>query len=390
MSNKRSSYLILLLAVSAGFTSAANFFWATNMLLVSITAFSLFVIRNERFDELKQTELVPHEKNLSQKYQDSIQRLVSLTNEEFRLASQEIERIQRIIGDAGSNLADDFTGMQGETVNQQELCHQLIEHLTTLIEQEHDISIKALDYSKQSSTIFSSVRQTVSTVIKESAGLKTEFGSVSTQMSQIDKTLDELNSITDQTNLLALNAAIEAARAGEIGRGFAVVADEVRALSKRSQTFNREIGDQIREIRNSVNGLTSKMTLLSNIDADTTGDGQEKVNKMWAGVISLTEDAESKSEEIRKIATVIDQHVVRGVRSLQFEDMTQQVMEHLSKRLRILNSFTNDATALLSSSLSTEQLESLDELTCSKATQLSGLNKSVLQENMDEGAVDLF
>jgi len=280
--------------------------------------------------------------------------------------------------------------MQGETVNQQELCQQLIEHLTTLIAQEHDISTKALDYSKQSSTIFSSVRQTVSTVIKESAGLETEFGSVSIQMSQIDKTLDELNSITEQTNLLALNAAIEAARAGEIGRGFAVVADEVRALSKRSQTFNREIGDQIREIRNSVNGLTSKMTLLSNIDADVTGDGQEEVNKMWSGVISLTEDAESKSEEIRKIATIIDQHVVRGVRSLQFEDMTQQVMEHLSKRLRILNAFTNDATALLSSSLSNEQLELLDELTCDKATQLSGLNKSVLQENMDEGAVDLF
>ena len=390
MSSKLNSYLIILLAISAGIASSANLFWLTSGLLCSLVFFALMILRNEHQQQLKQTQLLPNKQELSQKYQDSIQRLVSLTNDEFRLATQEIERIQRIISDAGSNLANDFTGMQGETVNQQDLCHQLIEHLTTLIEQEHDISNKALNYSKQSSSIFSSVRQTVSTVIEESAGLEVEFGRVSSQMSQIDKTLDELNSITEQTNLLALNAAIEAARAGDVGRGFAVVADEVRALSQRSQTFNKEIANQIREIRYSVNGLTSKMTLLTNIDSDVSIDGQAKINDMWTGVISLTEDAESKSEAIRKIATVIDQHVVRGVRSLQFEDMTQQVMAHLSKRLRILNAFTNDATALLSSSLSSEQLESLNELTDAKSTQLSGLNKSVLQQNMDEGAVDLF
>lgn len=387
MGNKSCVYIILL-SLSVTFVSLITSLpILTYISLTFVAVMSGLILHNE---DQKPTELAPKRSDLSSQYQDSIQKLVSLTNDEFKLATEEIDRIKSIIGEAGTNLAGDFTGMQGETENQQELCRQLIEHLSTLIIQEKDISSKAQHFSEQSSSIFSSVKDTVTTIVRESEGLENEFGSVTEQMSQIDKTLDELNSITEQTNLLALNAAIEAARAGDVGRGFAVVADEVRALSHRSQTFNKEIANQINGIRNSVKDLTDKMAILSNVDIGTTNEDQQKVDSMWDGIISLTEDAEGKSEEIKDIAKIIDKHVVRGVRSLQFEDMTQQVTEHLSNRLKILNSFTNDATGLLSKSLTNEQIESLNELTSKKSSQLKGLNKSVLQENMNEGEVNLF
>ncbi len=390
MSNNQFSLFILVLlsiaAISMTFNHNAVAYGSISLAIL----FTLLVLRNEHLIKLKATELIPKKQNLSEKYQNSIHQLISLTNSEFKLAAEEIERIGKIVEDAGENLTNDFTGMQQQSEQQKELCQELISHLSDLIEQEQNISSKAINYSKESSDIFSYVKTAVSKVIAESSHLEAEFSQVSEQMSDIDKTLDELNSITDQTNLLALNAAIEAARAGDVGRGFAVVADEVRALSKRSQTFNIEIADQIHVIRDAVNQLTKKMANLTNLESLDCSEGEDKINDMWNGIVSLTEEVESKSENIREIAKVIDKHVVSGVRSLQFEDMTQQVMAHLGERLQILNVFTNDATSLLSSSLTSEQLDSLNNLTRSKKGQLKGLNRSVLQENMSEGSVDLF
>ena len=390
MNTKITSFTILLLSIALVFATLFHIVLLSYVLIVFIGACAIFILTQQK-SEIRDNLAQDNSPNaLSTNYQHTVQKLVSLTNDEFRLAKEEIERMRNIVREAGRNLADDFTGMQGEAENQQELCQRLIKHLSGLIVQERDISSKASQFSEESSNIFSSVKNTVGEIVKESENLESEFGSVTDQMSHIDKTLDELNSITEQTNLLALNAAIEAARAGDVGRGFAVVADEVRALSKRSQTFNKEIADQINAIRKGVYDLTHKMTILSNIDTDKTNQGQMQVVEMWDGIISLTQDAESKSEEIEQIAKVIDKHVSRGVQSLQFEDMTQQVMDHLRERLVILNNFTNEATSLLSNSLTQGQIDSLNQLTSSHRDQLDGLNKSVLQENMKEGEVNLF
>ena len=69
-----------------------------------------------------------------------------------------------------------------------------------------------------------------------------------------------IEGIAAQTNLLALNAAIEAARAGEAGRGFTVVAEEIRQLAVDSASATGQIGDILKQIRDSVAAASGRMS----------------------------------------------------------------------------------------------------------------------------------
>lgn len=154
--------------------------------------------------------------------------------------------------------------------------------------------------------------------------------------SQLQHMARRVQEIAKQTNLLALNAAIEAARAGEYGRGFSVVADEVRKLSTLSAETGLAMDEKVGEITHAIQTTieaaaelgTSEQSNLDFLSQSVSGVMSrlgDNLNQLSDASHALQHDARETQHDIQAIMV-----------SLQFQDRTDQMLEHVQSDLQDL------------------------------------------------------
>jgi len=221
-----------------------------------------------------------------------------------------------------------------------------------------------------------------------------KMDAINGQVSSILGILNEVENIAKQTNLLALNAAIEAARAGEAGRGFAVVADEVRNLSENTNKFSKQIRSLVHNVNDSLVSAETAINKLAANDMTFVMDSKKHVHEMMSDLSALNETMAQNAVELSQINAKVEYNVGVAVSTLQFQDMSSQLIGHAQMRMAALQEVANQMTQGIDSPSRQEYLEQIARYNQSLHEHVVTLDAKksnpVAQDNFDTGDIELF
>ncbi len=311
-------------------------------------------------------------------------------NNGFQRSKDELVQVRSLQSTAIEGLVDSFTGLEQQSTQQLDMVVSLIERISSQFADESGQNSMA----KEAAEIVEVFVENIQAMSKGSMDLVNALNNISQQLDIADKLLSEIDGISAQTNLLALNAAIEAARAGEAGRGFAVVADEVRSLSQRSADFSEQIRANHKLTQDTMLQAGVLVGEMASRDIDLTLTSQGRISEMMEEVSETNQYLAVQLNEVSNVSGEISKNVGVAVRSLQFEDMTRQLLERVEGRRQALSFSTDKLIELTMLSLNTQDQALLEEFVRIKheiEQQLATVShRSVEQEDMGSGEAELF
>lgn len=296
---------------------------------------------------------------------------------------EELDRVQTLLQEAIEGLTASFVSMQYETSDQRSTALSLTGgdgrfDFEGFVAETSGTMQRVVDSVVQNSKLGMELVELTDGVARETEGVR--------------KLLGEIAGISKQTNLLALNAAIEAARAGEAGRGFAVVADEVRTLSSRTDDFSQQIVTLVDRVQLKVAQTEKALATMAGQDMTFALDSKLRVESVVRGLEIMHLRRQKSIEEIGASVERVNEAVAAAVTSLQFQDMTSQLIGHVQRRIgnvdgvmRSVHELSDAAahgqtTALLTSMVS----EALEKLIAADSSN------PVAQQAFREGEIELF
>ena len=313
---------------------------------------------------------------------------------QFREANVELRQVQDLLADAIGKLISSFTAIDSDVRAQQEMAMSMARMLSGDAEMAGGASFEQL-VREASDTLATFVENTVHTS-KIAMGLVDEMDDINRQVASILSILGEIEGISKQTNLLALNAAIEAARAGESGRGFAVVADEVRTLSLRTNHFSQLIRTHMDKVHGSLGSAEKSIHEMASLDMNFALQSKNSVQEMMQEILKTNAQVETNMHELGKIAVQVERNVGTAITTLQFQDMTTQLVDHTRMRVQAMESILGEVAAA-SAVGGNDAGQCVARLGLCKQTVVDGVaalvaakSKAVSQESMGTGDVELF
>ncbi len=364
----------------------------TSIVILAMAGGWWYSVRDQRTESPQGNVSQDHEA-CSRSIHEALGSVKQELDNQFTNSCDEASRIRSIQATAIEGLVNSFTGLENQSREQLDMVVSLISSINNQMSDEtgqHRMATEAAELVK----VFV---DNIKAMSQGSMALVEALNEMSEQLNAANKLLSEIDGISSQTNLLALNAAIEAARAGEAGRGFAVVADEVRSLSQRSTDFSEQIRANYNVTQCTMERAGAIIGEMASRDINLAMSSQHRIQEMMDEVSTANKAVTEKLEHVSTISGEISSNVETAVRSLQFEDMTRQLMESLERRLGIVSTVSDkliDVFADLVADPNQQEHELVEQIERLRAEVEADLeaasHKAVTQQDMGSGEAELF
>jgi len=316
------------------------------------------------------------------------------------LMDRELEQIRGLVADAVVSLNNSFTGLQTLSQAEQDMALSLVQRMTSAMSDANGENLDIQSAINEVGQVMVHFIELIVDMSKGSVQLVQKIDDISTKTDEIFKLLSGIKSIADQTNLLALNASIEAARAGEAGRGFAVVADEVRKLAQHSNTFNNQIVGHIGNTKVTISEANHIVAEIASRDMSRAITAKGRVDDMLKALGEFNHNMAGDLDAIQGFTTQIKDNVMVAVRSMQFEDILRQAVQHTQSNVSDFKVLMDGVCADLakvdnlgpadSHAYGARLAEIRERLRVLKQELLEEKHTPVNQSSMSEGSVELF
>jgi methyl-accepting chemotaxis protein len=172
--------------------------------------------------------------------------------------------------------------------------------------------------------------KTVDSSLQESSAFHVQLGTeISEQLSSAHTELGNTQAI--------LSDAI-----GKLVSNFILISDGVRDLSGHTNDFSKQIREVVEKTSNS---LAVEERTLSNLTADDRAAAMESnqhVRTIMADLAAFNEAVAKNAIELNFISTNVEQNVLVVISTLQFQDMSSQLIEHARLRMTALQEVANE------------------------------------------------
>jgi methyl-accepting chemotaxis protein len=167
-------------------------------------------------------------------------------------------------------------------------------------------------------------------ILQESSAFHVQLGNeISEQLSSAHTELGNTQAI--------LNDAI-----AKLVSNFIAISDGVRDLSRHTNDFSKQIHDLAENVGGTLAMTESSVDGLSESNAAAIMESNQNAQSMVASLGSFNEIVAKNAVELNRISANVEQNVLVVISTLQFQDMSSQLIEHARMRMAALQEVANE------------------------------------------------
>src|SRR3954451_9846125 len=161
-------------------------------------------------------------------------------------------------------------------------------------------------------------------------------------VTEVEKSIADIDTINRQTNFLALNATIEASRAGEAGRTFAVVANEVRHLSQSTGELAERMRTKVGAVVVGVRRGHEILRDIANTDLSPQMLAKDRIDMTMMSLVSQSHHFQSVLQDAARVSTEISAHINQVITRMQFQDLAKHRLDHVIDGMTVISAGLNE------------------------------------------------